>query len=271
MDISEDTFTALVARGKAKYDHLVTSVQRNGYNFKSLPNIIPRYHTRMELPSSPSISEREVEALHDTGYLNDEFVLIFVCNSGATDAVPPYQNYIDASGKSMLCCYNYAEKDRFNGQSEQIFWSDLMAVCYHTVMRQHGQSTKNLETVWRISIKNEITKGVIKRFVSKPRSVKYFELGTEFFALLGTVNGSGVARMLATYPQMFGRRIIARVGVFRHNADQSALCWHLEPAPEPVPKIAPVLPSSPSRKQLRRHKKSLSKGLASEDFSRDFV
>ncbi len=29
-----------------------------------------------------------------------------------------------------------------------------------------------------------------------------------FFALLGTPNGAGVARMLASYPQMFGRGVI---------------------------------------------------------------
>lgn len=44
-----------------------------------------------------------------------------------------------------------------------------------------------------------------------------------FFALLGTPNGAGVARMLASYPQMFGRGVITSALV--HPQGNPTLVW----------------------------------------------
>jgi len=67
-------------------------------------------------------------------------------------------------------------------------------------------------------------------------SSKPVELGPEddlFFALLATDHGKGPARMLAAYPSMFGRRVMARVLVFRNDGFPD-LCWVVEERP-PTP------------------------------------
>lgn len=48
-----------------------------------------------------------------------------------------------------------------------------------------------------------------------PQSLLEFAAGSDhFFALLATDNGKGVARMVAAYPEMFGRKIIDRVVIY---------------------------------------------------------
>ncbi len=54
-----------------------------------------------------------------------------------------------------------------------------------------------------------------------------------FFALLGSDHGKGPARMLAAYPVMFGRRIIARARLFYRRNSLPDLCWFLEELARP--------------------------------------
>jgi hypothetical protein len=78
----------------------------------------------------------------------------------------------------------------------------------------------------------------------------------ELFALLGTPNGKGPAWMLATYPEMFGRKVITSA-IVDVSTNKPNICWVLEelenePAPPPS---QPATPPSLSRKGRRQEKK----------------
>ncbi|SPQ20321.1 bc679d9c-9bc0-40a6-86af-9820c1cef2c1 [Thermothielavioides terrestris] len=76
----------------------------------------------------------------------------------------------------------------------------------------------NLVEIFRLNIVNPVTEGLISTIGSKsvrPNDDKapltFGEDDDEFFALLGTDNGRGVAQMLGTYPLMFGYKVIQKV------------------------------------------------------------
>lgn len=107
-----------------------------------------------------------------------------------------------------------------------------------------------------MTIANNETLGIIERIRPRPgkRSTKEpvdLDAGTDgFFALLGSDNGRGAARMLVDYPQMFGRKTISSVRVFPGD-----ICWFLDEVVIPKP-AAPDPSSAPSRKERRRQNKS---------------
>ncbi|KAF4966836.1 hypothetical protein FZEAL_10609 [Fusarium zealandicum] len=75
----------------------------------------------------------------------------------------------------------------------------------------------------------------------------------DFLALLATDNGKGVARMLATYPRLFGRKVIARARVFVLHAP--AILWMLEEVEVPEANPLPQK-TNPSRKERRHLRKA---------------
>ncbi|KAI0157157.1 hypothetical protein GGR52DRAFT_565508 [Hypoxylon sp. FL1284] len=56
---------------------------------------------------------------------------------------------------------NHSKRDKYGGQPQQIFWSDLMAVSCRRVMAVHHGNMKNLEAIWRVTITNTHTQAVI--------------------------------------------------------------------------------------------------------------
>ena len=106
-----------------------------------------------------------------------------------------------------------------------------MAVAITRAMNLHGGSASSLQRVWRLMIDNQDTRDIVGQIQSQYNksdgSTIEFESGHPFFfRLLGSDNGKGVARMLAEYPDRFGRKTIKSVRVFVHEIP--ALCWELE-------------------------------------------
>lgn len=212
------------------------------------------------------------------------------------DEQVPYQNYVHAEGKAVLCLFNAASRDSMSGRPERIFWSDMMAFCCASVMRVTGGTMGGIEAIWRLSIKNKVfqsrpytllvqmclvlrrpqvqyqpltvpcyyqtTQDVVRHVVVEtPGRLEFAVRDDAFFALLAADNGKGVGRMLASYPGMFGRRLMTRVRVFRRQrTPMPGLCWLLDevrppsPPPPPPPLGPPEPPQRPmSRKERRRH------------------
>lgn len=78
----------------------------------------------------------------------------------------------------------------------------------------------------------------------------------QFFALFATEHGKGPARMLSSYPELFGHKAICGVGIFCRGGHPD-LCWILEERDKPISPVH-VLPSSPlSKKQNSKTHTSL--------------
>jgi hypothetical protein len=79
-----------------------------------------------------------------------------------------------------------------------------------------------------------------------------------FFALLGTANGKGAARMLAEYPRMFGWGVIARAVVDPHGNPNICCVLERGPAadtPQPPRTPTPTSARPISRKEARRQRR----------------
>lgn len=70
-----------------------------------------------------------------------------------------------------------------------------------------------------------------------------------FFALLGSENGKGIARMLADFPHFYGRKTITKVRVYPSSKVGPALCWFLEEVEEVK------VPMTPTKNPLSRKEK----------------
>lgn len=104
---------------------------------------------------------------------------------------------------------------------------------------------------------NADTMGVIKRIQADQSLKDGADLGPSegFWALLATDNGKGLARMLGTYPEYFGRKTIVKVRIWSQQ-----LCWFLEELEVSEPSV--VTPSGRttlSRKERPKEKKMASR------------
>lgn len=249
-------FDQLVAKGRFHHAEILRSIQTKGNKYIKLPEIAPHYTTTLDPPQMPGIDDRFPLNFREVGHPENGYVLAQVKNPGMDDSTPPYQNLVHKDGRIVLCMYNYAANDVNFGTPARMYWPDLMAVSISRVMASTGGNAKSLEAIWRIAIDNQDTNRIIGEAMEKHRIPEdgFVDIPAgedEFFALLATDNGKGSARMLATYPQMFGKKTISRVRVFKKR-----LCWFLEEVEIPEPSVAvPEGPSTPSRKERLRLKR----------------
>ena len=119
-----------------------------------------------------------------------------------------------------------------------------------------------LEAIWRLTIKHEVTEGLIA--VLCRDNPEYLDIPAgdpRFFALLATDHGKGPGRLLSTYVDMFGRKRMSRARVYPWKGiSRPNLCWFLEVVPPEHPSAPPAVPDSPlSKKEARKYKRILAK------------
>ncbi|KAK4094094.1 hypothetical protein Purlil1_1585 [Purpureocillium lilacinum] len=261
---SEAVMQQLAAKGRDLYQALEEAVAQRGETWVALPEIAPYYNTAIDNPDMPTVDDPVRLILDESGSPTEDYVLLQIHNVGEDwkKNGPPYLNYVHAQGKAILCMSNFGDQDLLRGRPGHMFWSDLMAVGCSRVVTSHGGDLKSLEKIWRITIKNPLTRAVVNHAVVRTKfsldglqnSLEFAAGSDHFFALLATDNGKGVARMLAAFPEMFGRKTIDRVVIYPQKGSPH-ICWSLKEAAikpsEPAPEI-----SAPSRKQRRHMKKA---------------
>jgi hypothetical protein len=169
---------------------------------------------------------------------------------------------------AKLCSKNLVDVLLFlDGQVHREHWSDLMAVSCSCVLDKGMQSPArvggmaNLVEIFRLNIVNPVTEGLISTIGSKSvrpnddeAPLTFGEDDDEFFALLGTDNGRGVARMLGTYPLMFGCKVIQKVLVGPWSQPPN-ICWavgELKGVPKPSPHPLSHKAARKERQQQKR-------------------
>lgn len=250
--MNETQFAQFVRKGRSLHDEMLNSIQQRGHTYVPLPEIAPRYQTELDPPAMPALGDVQTKMLEHENQPVTGYSLVLVRNTQPLPYVEaPYQNYIHREGRAVLCMSNYAANDRYWGTSERVYWPDLMAVSISRLMAVHKGTPKALQTIWRIAIdKNSQNRDVLER-VLRLYGTEICAGNDGFFALLGTDHGKGPARMLATYPEMFGRKIISKARI-----TQADICWFLEEIPVPEPsETASNDPSTPSRKERRKEMK----------------
>ncbi|PNP58895.1 hypothetical protein THARTR1_01143 [Trichoderma harzianum] len=237
----------LIAKGKTLYDKAVFDINRDGNTFKQLPDLGPNYDINIDPGSDISIHKDHEKSVSELGHPLTDYCLAVAGNVPCSE-VPPYQNYIHDKGKAILCMHNFAAQDRLFGKPGRLFWSDLMAACFSQTMTACGCDTNGLDAIWRLNIVNQDTQNVIETYC-KDEAVEFGTGDEGFYALLATDHGKDPARMLATYPQMFGRRFMAKVKVFRYRDHLNpCICWILEELPPPTLQTS-TQPSGPLSKK----------------------
>lgn len=108
-------------------------------------------------------------------------------------------------------------------------------------------------------VSNEETRSIIlgiDRNLQEPldknlRHLDIYDGEDKFFALLGSDNGKGVARMLADFPHFYGWKTISKVRVYPSSEVGPALCWFLEEMEEVKPSSTPK--ASPLSRKGKRN------------------
>ncbi|KAI1174466.1 hypothetical protein F4777DRAFT_599491 [Nemania sp. FL0916] len=91
-------------------------IREKGNHYRALPEISPNYNTAVESPSTPIVSDVTEGQLVREGHFDDDYAFVQVYSVGGPPGEEtPYQNYIHAKGRAILCMSNYAEKDYFYG------------------------------------------------------------------------------------------------------------------------------------------------------------
>lgn len=291
----ENTVNKLAAKGHRLYDAISEAITNQRSQPRALPSLHEKYKINIDLEraddkfrdKSPqprtdnndasyegySAHIRKIFSENDTpteGYANMK-IKCEGCDKG-----PAYINSIHKSGQALLCIANFSSYDplRTNNLPGQMWWSDLIAIAIEMTMAETNGDPTTLQKIWRVNVINEKTNCMIDQARNDPSTdtkKECFVLTPDseyFFALLGTDNGAGIARMLATYPHMFGGKTISKVQVY----DQGTvyMCWYLqvfemkEPTPPPPPPESTTL----SRKE-RRHKNRSSRRSASGTTNND--
>ncbi|KAL6691065.1 hypothetical protein J3F84DRAFT_352706 [Trichoderma pleuroticola] len=210
--MTADELHALVTKWKAIHTNAILNVNLNGDTIKQPPKIAPSYDIELELHPITSTDNRYITSIDNLGHPVDDYALAVVTNTGkaSADGNPPYQNYIHTKGKAILCMSNFAEYDQLFGKSDRLYWSDLMAACFSNAMAEYNGDLKGLAAIWRIKIVNQVTKQLIQT-ICKGLDMEFGPKNDEFYALLATDHDKGPARMLSTYPHIFGRRFMTRI------------------------------------------------------------
>ncbi|KAK7413271.1 hypothetical protein QQX98_007859 [Neonectria punicea] len=244
--INPDTLQTLVAKGRSLHKELKRAVAQRGQEYVALREIAPGYDIRLDSGRKPRLEQDNslTKFLDNAGCPVTDHVFVEVINPGS-DLAPPYQNYVHASGSDILC---------------------LMAASFSRAVKLHGGSTESLARVWRLTIENRDTRGLINDIMTR-RKLKMGQIteldshADDFFALLATDNGKGVARMLTAYPKMFGCKVIARARVYTMAVP--AICWILEQVegPEPNPQPEKTTPSRKEARHLRKASRSSKRSL----------
>ncbi|KKP02013.1 hypothetical protein THAR02_05893 [Trichoderma harzianum] len=260
--MSPEQMNTLAAKGRAIFQELEQAIDERGQIYTPFPEIAPRYNTSINPPYMPQVGEKLENILKGNGQPSDQYQLVQV--KSLDSETPAYYNHVHQDGRVILCMYNFASMDL---NKERMHWSDLMAVSASRVMNVNGGSTmEQLEAIWRISIVNDETNGVIDAIdhrihgdIGRMDEERFFELttedGDEFFALLGTVHRKGPARMLAAFPKYFGGKKMVRVRVYPDGSPN--LCWFLE---KQKPKHDGPLSRKAKRAQKKEMRKSSSMG-----------
>ncbi|KAL7904865.1 hypothetical protein GGI35DRAFT_484081 [Trichoderma velutinum] len=257
--MSPEQLKSLAAKGRTIFQELEQAINERGQIYTPFPEIAPRYTTAINPPYMPQIGDTLEDILDRNGQPKDRYQLVQV--KTLDSLAPAYYNYVHQDGRVILCMYTFASMDL---NKERMHWSDLMAVSASRAMSVNGGSTmEQLEAIWRVSIVNDETNGVIdaidRRIYGEngqKDETRFFELttedGDELFALLGTVHRKGPARMLAAYPKFFGEKKMVRVRVYPQ--DSPNLCWFLETQKQKPKHDGPL-----SRKAMRMQKKEMRK------------
>ncbi len=152
--LSNDEYENLVANGRSLYNRLLAAVSRNTTQAESLPEIAPHYRLHMDPSDGIFASDPTMTAITEAGHPTSDYVLILARSHGTMQWA--YQNYVHKNGRAILCMNNYSSRDLLLGQPEQIFWSDMMAVCYARAVSDYGGEAESLQAIWRVFIENQV-------------------------------------------------------------------------------------------------------------------
>ncbi|KAK3291521.1 uncharacterized protein B0H64DRAFT_469279 [Chaetomium fimeti] len=276
LPLAPETVLALAAKGRSLYENLIHRLQHSRSD-PALHGLDPNYEIEASHLEDATVGEELDVAIGNAGHPLAGYIFIQIRNNPSAVATPPadiYQNYAHAGGKALLWRGGtFVYVGRFGG--------DLCLGCVGLMPtspgsgllqpRMHGTDWRGLGAIWRLIISNEQTQRLIGTICGGRLGPQEFLAGDDrFFALLGSEHGKAPCRMLSTYPDMFGRKCISRVGVFPNGGprDRPSLCWFLEEAPPPPPPPpsppAPTSTTTPDRPLSRKEARQYKKRLASQ-------
>lgn len=236
-------------KGRQLHHDLLEEIRKHGNEFKEFPYHLDRYFFRWDDDDSLALDKGDLAAFHDADMPTNGYKFCQICNLDNEKDPGIYQMYIQKKGEIIVCTDNRSDRDILT--SNRLFFSDLLALAFQNAVSTSGNSSKKLMAIWRIWVENLETRRIIDHICPIEGTTRDIDTSDDdFFALLGTANGKTIPRMLAAYPQFFGRRIVTKARVIRHRGRKfPSICWFLEEAPI----------NEPTKRQQRKHRREVSK------------
>ena len=146
-----------------------------------------------------------------------------------------YDNYYNLPQGYIVSSFNYGPKHEFDAlgienpiYADVTYWSDVVFIEWQSQAQDRGLDVRGLNYVFRYDISNAETILVMEQIfmgVSRPwPGIEVQMSHSAGLAMLGTPNGRGVAWLLATHKEQFGRRTIESVRVW--SGDNSEFVYH---------------------------------------------
>ena len=165
----------------------------------------------------------------------------------ATHAAPPVPRWRGGRTTVYRNAFNPRQgviiaENNFKSATETTHWSEVVFTLWHAYTWHRGDPS-NLNYIVRNNVENADTKSIIYEAhwrAGKPLSdsIRLWREGFEndaFFALLGTPNGKGVARMLADYNHALKRKTIQGIYTVMSKDKQLHMILALGSADFPIP------------------------------------
>ncbi|KAL5595068.1 hypothetical protein FOVSG1_008757 [Fusarium oxysporum f. sp. vasinfectum] len=263
----------MIPMGRRRYARVADAIhqhtQVNHGSYRTPPTLSPFYRADCSSAARLSVNDDIETTLANHSEPQNGYILVNVDSTTPDPRQPaPYSNYVHEEGRVIMCMFNYRYFDP-RPRSEQMKWADTMAASCVEALSLSGRAANlaALTSIWRISIGNKQTQTIIGMLRAIHKSTGGpFEVTPAaddlFFALLESDHGKGVASLLIEYPWMFGFKTITSATIFPVPTGSPSLYWRPEPLAERPPELPPRddLGSSPmSKKQARKHRKTMSK------------
>ncbi|KAM0414638.1 hypothetical protein ACHAPT_013521 [Fusarium lateritium] len=265
------TDAEMIADGRRRLTMIEDSIHAhrrpNPCRYKLPPQLSPVYTTVIDPAEMPALDGSTMDALQEHGDPKHGYKLVQVKSQrSGVSSEAAYQNYIHEEGRAIICVFNYKARDE-TPSYQQFSWTDILVASCVQALAERNRSAGTmvaLFSIWRLNIDNGQTQRLITALASKNQHPGApFEICEDeplFFALVASDHGRGIASLLRDYPWMFGFKTLVSATILP-SASMPSLYWRLKAVlTDPEVSDTPPVPSSPmSRKEARRHRKTLSR------------
>ena len=152
------------------------------------------------------------------------FQEIEMTNIGVSSGVY-YDNLYSVPAGIIVAKINIGKFDE--NHIAQLHWSDVVFPIWNSECARAGQKASNLQYIIRHMVVNRETAKILNTLIPEPyagESYSFTPMDNNFFMVLGSPNGIGIAYLCIRYARAMGYKTITKITLFYNDL---ALSWNI--------------------------------------------